>query len=640
MPHSVDGRYLRLRLAAALSLVAVATLGSYAVDRIQFAQIEERQHVAAALDSALATMAEQLVHLGGVRAAIGPYLAADDRNALERSIPALEETVLDLRAGLEAGTVAPATRAILQDPLLDPLALLKTVALNARAVAADASLWGEAASFHAETASATTMQALYLIRRVKEVEEDDLDRAAGSMELWRRGGVAVVLALLGAIWAGIFRPLERRVVRDQERLRDERRAAEAASEAKSAFLATVSHEIRTPLVGVLGAAELLRATPLDGEQDELAGTVLASGRALLGILDDVLDFAKIEAGRIEIASAPLDAAAVVSDLGRLFTPQARAKGVALRVEAEAPAVPRHMGDETRLRQVLANLVGNAVKFTERGAVTLRLAADGVAGGHQTLRFEVEDTGIGMTPAELGRMWEAFEQADGSTARRFGGTGLGLAIARRLAEAMGGQLTAESAPGRGSTFRLGLTLPVAPRGGSDEAGTMVERYAGARRDAQHPAATPPAAAAPRPPPAPPAASAAGPRVLVADDNATNRLIAGRMLSRAGCRVTTACDGAEAVATFDRERPHLVLMDISMPGVDGLEATRRIRALERRLGLPPTPIAAISAHVGEAHHALCLAAGADEVIGKPFRQSDFDAALDRLAPDSIQTEQRVS
>ena len=621
MTRGFSKGYMRGRLAAALTIVLIATLGSYAVDRAVISQAEAHARVVDALDTVLTTMAAQLVHLGGIRDALASNIAAADRGELARSLPAFDEAVRELREGLTAGVVAPATRALLEDRLLDPLRLLEKVSANAAAVAEDPDLWGERAAFHVTVASDTTMQAVHLIERVKDIERADFQRTAANVKRWRLLGVAVVIGVLALIWARIFGPLEDRVMRDQERLREGRLAAEAASEAKSAFVATVSHEIRTPLVGVLGAAELMRETSLSKEQDELTSTILASGRSLLTILNDVLDFAGIEAGRTRIVLEPTDIAALAGCVGRLFEPQARAKGLVLRVETEGRPAPRLLTDETRLRQVLANLLGNAVKFTQSGTVTLRLRADPPSKGRQALRFEVEDTGIGMAPAELARVWTAFEQVDNSIARRFGGTGLGLAIARRLAEALGGRLTAESEPGRGSTFRLDLTPPVTSEEavGEDRAGPAAPARPGPMN--LHPAREGPDGARP---------SSPGPLVLVADDNAVNRMIASRILSRAGCRVETACDGAEAIAAFEREGPRLILMDVSMPGTDGIEATRAIRAIERRTDRRPVRIAGVSAHVGGTHDARCREAGMDEVVGKPFTQEDIAGLLARLAP----------
>ena len=635
MKRGVSDRYMRGRLAVALTLMIVATIGSYVVDRAVIVQARAHEHVVEALDTILTTMAEQLVHLGGIRDAIAPRIAADDRNSLARSLPALEAAVQDLRDDMAAGAVSPGTLAVLENRLLNPLQLLDRVAANARTVVEDPDLWGERAAFHVATASATNMNAVKLVKRIKDIEREDFNRVADPVERWRLLGVVVVFGVLVLVWAGIFRPLELRVQRDQERLREGRQVAEAASEAKSAFVATVSHEIRTPLVGVLGAAELMRGTSLDPQQDELTETILSSGWALLSVLDDVLDFAKIEAGRITITPAPTDVALLVGGVGRLFEPQARAKGLELRVETEGELLPRHLADETRLRQILANLVGNAVKFTGTGRVTLRLRADPPAGEAQALRFEIEDTGVGMTPDDLRRMWNAFEQADGSTARRFGGTGLGLAIARRLTEAMDGRLSATSEPGRGSTFRLGLRLPAAPVEADgavpaeDQEGPAAPVRPAGRAPISRVGASVDAVAPGAEPEAPPA-SAEGLLVLVADDNRVNRMIASRVLERAGCRVETACDGAEAVAAFERTSPRMILMDVSMPDMDGFEATRAIRAIERRAGRVPTRIAALSAHVGETHEARCREAGMDEVMGKPFRQSDITDALTRLAP----------
>ena len=592
---------MRLWLALALAAMATATVSILVLDHRQAEAFRQRESLSQTLGGIVEIMAAQLVHLDGVVSALAPNIAADDRNALRRSVPRLEALLSGLDESREAGAMAPKSLAMMDNPYVRPLALLEGMVRDLRAVAQDEALWGEAARFRAELVQEATIAALPMIGQLQAIEAAEAARIAARTEGLRMAAALATVAILAAVWLGIFRPLERRVMRDRRALQEGVRRAEAASEAKSRFVATMSHEIRTPLVGVLGAADLMRSAPLEPEQADLAGIILSSGRSLLGVLDDVLDFARIEAGHLDLAEEPLDAAALVEEVGRLFEAQARTKGVALRCELPSPAPPPALGDAVRIRQALSNLAGNAVKFTEAGSVALRLVAGPSEAGRRRLAFEVEDTGPGMEAQALARVFEAFEQADGSTARRHGGTGLGLAISSRLAAAMGGRIVAESEPGRGSLFRLELSLPDAPEAAP---AAIPEPEGDERADGE-------------------------PLVLVADDNATNRLILSRMLAAEGCRVETAEDGSQAVALWSRTRPDLVLMDVAMPRVDGLSACRMIRASEAQDGSRRTPIVAVSAHVGETHRATCLDAGMDEALGKPFTRTDLRGVLRRAA-----------
>ncbi len=448
-----------MRLLAALGLIAAATLTSYVIDRSYLAKFDDRRDVSEALNKILATTSDQLVYLTEIRDAIGPYIAADDRNGLQRSLPTLREAVATLRIGVAEGTMAPRSWDIMRNPLISPLTLLDQVIESGETIARDETLWGEPAAYNVSLANAAILEARPLFRRIREIENADLDRLAARMEHWRKGGVAIVFSLLLVVWCWNFRPLLGRLRAERAALKAQWQRAEDASAAKSTFISTLSHEIRTPLVGILGAAELLRDGTDDPNRNDLAATILTSGRSLLAVLSDILEFTKVEAGRIEIVEAPVDLGAMADEIRGLFRSNACARGLTLGVETSGPLAPAYVTDGGRLRQVLINLVGNAVKFTDEGSISIRLAARASAPGRHSLRIEVEDTGIGISEDETAAMFEAFRQANGSAERRHEGTGLGLAIARRLAEALGGTLTVVSRPGAGSTFTLALDLAV-------------------------------------------------------------------------------------------------------------------------------------------------------------------------------------
>jgi signal transduction histidine kinase/CheY-like chemotaxis protein/HPt (histidine-containing phosphotransfer) domain-containing protein len=383
------------------------------------------------------------------------------------------------------------------------------------------------------------------------------------------------------------------------RLREEWRRADAATRAKSEFLAVMSHEIRTPMNGVLGMAHLLLDAPLGARQRRQVETLRDSGQALLTILNDILDFSKMEAGRLELADEDFDLERVVSSVTALMTARADEKRLALRASIASDVPTALRGDAGRLRQVLLNLVGNAIKFTETGEVCVDVGLSGPAGGAVPLRIVVRDTGIGIPPAAQARLFQEFTQVDASTTRRHGGTGLGLAICRRILLAMGGDIGVESRPGSGAAFTVAVTLERARAPLAPEAGV-------------------------------PASAIVPLRILLAEDNAVNREVALGLLQRHGHTVTVVTDGAQAVTAARAGRFDVILMDVHMPGMDGTEAARLIRGMPGAEGR--VPIVALSASVLKDEVDVCYQAGMDEFLAKPIEPAALTGVLARLGTRS--------
>ncbi|MFZ5551253.1 MAG: response regulator [Pseudomonadota bacterium] len=386
--------------------------------------------------------------------------------------------------------------------------------------------------------------------------------------------------------------LERGMVETE---RAARHAAEAASRAKSEFLASMSHELRTPLNAVLGYAQLLTMQGgLSARQARGLDTIHKSGEHLLALINDILDLARIEAGRTGLNPAPVKLTPVLQRVVNLMRVKVDEKHLALEFDAGAGLPETVLADERRLSQVLLNLLGNAIKFTDHGRVTLRADAEPTGPAQVLLRLEVEDTGVGMHPEDLERIFKPFEQV-GDVQRRSAGTGLGLAITRALVNDMGGQVQASSELGRGTRFRVELPLPVAPPAEEvcGKAPAAVARYQGPPR-----------------------------RVLVVDDVAANRALMCDFLSNAGFEVAQASDGSELLAAARRFQPDLIVMDSVMPSLDGVEATRRLR---RDPGLAAVPVIAVSALTTAEHRAECLQAGVNVFLAKPVSLQALQAHI---------------
>ena len=382
-----------------------------------------------------------------------------------------------------------------------------------------------------------------------------------------------------------------------------RQVAVEASQAKSRFLANMSHEIRTPMNGILGMSELLQATPLDAGQRRYVQAIATAARSLHELLGDILDLSKIEEGKVTLERVDFDPGQLLAGTAAIYRELGQARGTAVQTEIALDALPRVSGDPLRLRQVVTNLLGNALKFTAGGTVSLRAVPVPAPAGDARpwIRVTVQDTGIGMAPAQMAQLFQRFSQADSSTTRRFGGSGLGLVICKHLVELMEGRIGADSEPGQGSTFWFELPLQpaLAAQAAADQA--------------------PPDDAAADLPPA---------RVLVVEDNAVNRLVVQAMLERLGMAVVLAEDGAQAVAAVAAERFDLVLMDCQMPVMDGYEAARRIRAAGADGAR--VPIVALTAHALAEDRQRCADAGMNDYLAKPVTGQALADALRRHLP----------
>ncbi|MFY0659244.1 MAG: response regulator [Shimia sp.] len=601
----ITRQYLRWRSGIALSIVLAAAITAMWVAFIGRDTVATRNQNTASMDTLLLSLSEMSMAFQELRMSPASQRGKNSKAHVRRASHAAEEAAQRISLERTLKTFSPEGQSILRRDAMNPLLELEDVLFLAD-VAVDPRQNMTDVARAAGMAGDLAMRLLPIFNRIKQAELAAAQEAADTQVTY--GIFALVITLLGVGLAARFvhLPMERYVIRAQNEIERNQRKAEAASEAKSMFLATMSHEIRTPLNGVLGLADVLKETQLGSDQKRMVTMIQSSGQALLQLINDVLDLAKIEAGKIDLKYEGFDVQALCQETAELFSGQAAQKGVTLTVHT-APSEAGwfvHSAPQA-LRQVLANLVGNAVKFTEQGVIELHLEDVPPSHGEERrLRIAVTDDGIGIAPGALERIFGQFEQADSSTTTQFGGTGLGLSIVQRMSEALGGHVRVESTLGEGSEFILELPVGIAQR----------EVVVTPERDVVH----------------------FGKRVLVADDNRVNQVVARKILETLGCEVSFAANGLEAVDRAANWNPDLILMDVRMPMMDGLQATRAIRADTRHMAAS-VPIVGLSANALAEHREEAAEAGMSGYVEKPVTRLALKTELLRHWPATAQQQE---
>lgn len=593
-------RFLRLRSGIALAILLVASLLSTAVALTGRDAVATRTRNTSCIDTILLSLSEMSIALFQIQYDEGTSQTIVLRGQLRRAALEAREALVALSGEhAVAGFSADAQKVLLQEAV-NPLKELEEVLYLT-----DFVIEGSAGPIElnraANLASDLSFRLIPFFSNIRKSEVAASEAAADNQVLY--GLAALLVTLLGAGIAVRYAhlPMERNVLNAQMEIERNRRAAEAAAQAKSMFLATMSHEIRTPLNGVLGLADVLSDTRLDGEQKRMLGMISSSGRDLLQIINDILDLSKMESGKAALEFADFDLETLCRDTTELFSGQAVGRNVQLKVTTSATKTGWYLHSApSAIRQILSNLVGNAVKFTENGTVEVILEdMPCPEGAPRFVRIAVKDQGIGISPDAVGRIFDQFEQADASTTQRYGGTGLGLAIVKTLAETMNGRVRVQSVLHEGSEFSL--IIPVA------KALQRKERVQPKTEALFHK------------------------KVLVADDNRVNQMVAQKLLQKLGCDVCLVANGQEAVEQTRDWKPDLVLMDVRMPVMDGFEATQRIRKDQSIANAHSLPIVGLSANELSEHADRDAMTGMSGYLQKPITREALVAEFLRHWPN---------
>jgi len=597
--HTVIGRRLLRRYSLAILLVFSASTTAYiALER----QLSSTEGTAEAINvSGRQRMLSQRIALyTGVLS--GAETEEERQNAvaiLEHDVALMAISQLALTPeGLDQDLLGMNLEAVLADLLNSPGQLNADVAIYLIMVSHGISLGQRGDPLNAFLVDSIHQQSAELLPRLNdavseyEAYADDLLRWLLGVERLLWISTLLILAVEARL---IFLPTIRMVenaIEEAEGLRD---TAQSAERSQSQFLANMSHEIRTPVTGLIGMLDMMIVDESPDEDKERAQNAHRAATSLLTILDDILDYSKLEAGRLKVERVPMSPGRVVDDAVTLLTPRAEDKGIALTSSIET-AVPKLIkGDPTRFRQVLLNLVSNGIKFTQRGSVQIHLSRGRPGDGPDRLLVAVQDSGIGIAPSAVESLFDRFTQAEASTARRFGGSGLGLAISKQLVGLMGGAITVDSVLDRGSTFSFWLPVEEVQGEADLQSATLNERRVPTRQL----------------------------KILLAEDVRMNQMVVKGLLTKQGHTVAIANNGAEAVDAVLQDDFDVVLMDVQMPEVDGFEATRRMRALPN--GKAGLPIVALTAHVMQGERDSCLAAGMNAHAGKPIKKDELLAAI---------------
>ncbi|MDA5558599.1 ATP-binding protein [Shimia sp. MMG029] len=580
-------RILRLRSGVALSILLVASIAAMWIVLAGREAVATQTRNTTCIDTILLSLSEMAIALHQIEDADNVYRVSAFESQIRQAVVAANEahTALSDEKGVNA--FSPAAQDILRQATFNPLQELSEV-ISLAEIVVDPAEADEATHTAANLASDLAYRLMPFFDRIRQYELEAAEVIADRQVIY--GAAALLVSLCGVVFAALFAhlPMEQYVLNAQRDIERSQRAAEAASEAKTMFLATMSHEIRTPLNGVLGLADVLSDTKLDPDQRRMLGMISSSGNNLLQMINDILDLAKLEAGKTSLEFVDFDLEMVCRETTELFSGQAVRRNVRLNVESAHSEAGWYLhGAQGAVRQILSNLVGNAVKFTENGTVSVRLEdVPGPEGAPRFVRLSVRDEGIGISPDSLKRIFDQFEQADASTTTRFGGTGLGLAIVKHLTETMNGHVQVSSVVDEGSEFSL--VFPVAK--------------ALARKQASKTQFT----------------NTFDKRVLVADDNKVNQMVAQKLLQKLGCDVQLASNGLEAVNMARSWAPDLILMDVRMPVMDGLQATRAIRMDASIPSSATLPIVGLSANTRGEHEEAITTVGMSGYLHKPINR----------------------